>query len=422
MTIPSTRLRLGDTWIGLLCSFNPNHTSLSVINIVKSMGIQQMLEFYKTGIDIPQPVFGQVYSSALSQNGARKRVTVSNITQENVTLTELDSNESYSYQPGKMSLETVTPRAWITCPAVVSVTPSGRMTNFTLPDTLVMLNVTNYNSVKLVQVRLRVSPSFIDGGQVSNGSKIKVKAYEENIISVEMPRGQWSSNDLIRVRDMALISGLGLHSDDDLDKAKGPSIVSTSPCTQLEHNGMVNNNTLEALSPFNNARINIHEKVYEQGDEIVISSPSILADIHLEMDIDQSLTILSLVKNNVVFARLTSASTSFQVESLENVDSVTENHVYMYSDTGDCTTAERVVVRKINPNDQIADVYHVDNGKEMLCHYSELYKLEENLLKMSPACFKVAILGVESLKIGDTVNGKLVLSIEEQLELQVVHQ
>merc|ERR1712029_1056104 len=115
----------------------------------------------------------------------------------------------------------------------------------------------------------------------------------------------------------------------------------------------VNNNTLEALSPFKNARINIHEKVYKEGDEIVISSPSLLADIHLEMDINQSLTILSLAKNNVVLARLTSASTSFQVESLENVDSVSENHVYMYTDTGDSTTAERVVVRKINPNDQI---------------------------------------------------------------------
>merc|ERR1712058_132076 len=119
----------------------------------------------------------------------------------------------------------------------------------------------------------------------------------------------------IKVRDMALLSGLGVKRDCDQDEAFVPEtkVFTSQSIEMLEKKGTNSNNIIDALSPVTHARVNMKEKIYKEGDRIVMNSNSLLADIQLEMDVDQSL-ILSLVNENVALARLTSSSTSFQLE------------------------------------------------------------------------------------------------------------
>ena len=414
VSLPRVRLRLGDTWLGLLC--NTNNKQLSVLDVKKAGDIHDMLEFYKTDVDITKPVVGEVYCNTMF--GVRRRVMV----KDKMILSEVDTSTNIKMNPATMRLETVTPRVRGTCPALVTCSPhTGTETRYHVPDTLVLVNVSDSNTLKVVQLKLKVSPTFTEEitDCQSNKEDFDLDTDKDNILTVKLPKGNWSSSDLVQVRDMLLLSSLGIkiHPFTNVDVTENVLNAmeldhTKPPVPNSSHNGVI-----EMINSQHCVR-NIVNKAVKEGENVNIKGHDSLP--YLKVFGDGDYKILRIDTEKLATLQPVASRISFSSKELSPVASVEVNDILLYSEDDDKDDVSRVVVTKYDDEDKVAEVYCVDSGEEKICHLSELFKIDPELAELPPAAFTAKVITDDKVvKRGDVVNGKLEVSEDGELELHV---
>ena len=422
VALPRLRLRLGDTWLGLLCS-GGNSKQLSVLDITRACHVRELLEFYQTNIDVTQPVTGHVYCSTVA--GVRRRVSVKEAARGQVTVTELDTGTSVRLEPSLAALETLSPRARAASPALVTCQPQSRAgARYEVPDTLLMVNVTDHNTLSLVQVRLRIVPTFKEGIKLPHVMKMSLTNAEENIMNVELPAGSWSSNDLVHVRDMLLLSSLGIRNhpvtnvespEDALD-----SVNITDASSNLE--GEIKNvKRMTDIFHVNFSTKSFVTQIDADGDTLKITSHPTLPPLNIPLGNPSEFKILSLTES-LSTVKLTSAPVSFTCDNLEPVESkVSEGELCLYCAGGEAAV-QRVRVISVMKEANAAEVVNIDTGTEVICHQSELYRLPGELANTEASVISAHVRSNQRvLQPGDLVMGKMSVSADRsQLELHVL--
>ena len=425
VALPRLRLRLGDTWLGLLCS-GGNTKQLSVLDITQACHVRELLEFYQTNIDVTQPVSGQVYCSTGA--GVRRRVSVRDLGRAQLMVTELDTGTSVRLEPGQAALETLSPRAMAASPALVTCQPHSRDTGarYEVPDTLLMVNVTDHNSLRLVQVSLRVSPTFKQGVKVPHVIKMSLTSGEENMMKVELPSGSWSSNDLVHVRDMLLLSSLGIKSHPVTNLESPENVLDSVNITEA---------SIKVVSKVRNVKrmnnIFQHENISQKSfvtqiesddDTLKITSHPALPPILVPLEKPSEFKILSLTENlSTLQVTADSAPVSLSGDNLESVETVKEGELCLYKEGGD-TPVQRTRVISVMEEDSVAEVVNIDTGTEVICHFSELFRIPEELTKTPASVLSAQVRCDQSvLHPGDLVIGNMSVSADSsQLELHVL--
>ena len=421
LTLPRLRLRLGDTWLGLLCS-GGHSKQLSVMDITRACHVRELLDFYKTQIDVTQPVTGHVYCSTVA--GVRRRVNVKEVGRAQLTVTELDTGTCLRMDPTLAVLETVTPRVMSASPALVTCQPHSRDgARYEVPDTLLMVNVTDHNNLRLVQVRVRVSPTFKNGANVSNNMKLSLNCKEENILSVDLPSGAWSSNDLVHVRDMLLLSSLGIqcHPVTNLESPENVlDCVNIAEAAFKRSREIKNVKRMKRIFNDNICQKSFVMKNEVDGQTLKITSHQSLPTIDISVNSQIDFKVLSITEN-LSTLQIASSTVPFMGDNLMPVEMVTEGELYLYRDGSD-SPAERVKVTGVVESDSVAEVLNIDTGTEVICHFSELYKFSDGLDNTTASVISAHIkCDKRVLSTGDMVTGKMSVNPDNnQLELHVI--
>merc|ERR1712126_214751 len=241
----------------------------------------------------------------------------------------------------------------------------------------------------------------------------------DNILTVKLPKGNWSSSDLVQVRDMLLLSSLGIkiHPFTNVDVTENvlnsmELNKSVSPVPTSSHNGV--------MEMFNNQHCvrNFVNKAVKEGDSVKIKGHDSLAD--LEVCGAGDYKILRIDTETMATLQPVSSSISFCSKDLSPVESVEVNEILLYSEDNNKDDVSRVVVTKYDDEDKVAEVLCVDSAEEKICHVPELFKFDPELAKLPPAAFTANVVTNDKvLKRGDVVNGKLEVSGDDDLELHV---
>ena len=410
------RLRPADTWLALITTNTGELVSLLDLNTAAS--ISQMLNFYKTDIDVRSPVVGRLYCQTVT-GGARRRVLVTERGKQTVSVSGVDSEAHSTTSPA--SLQTLAPRLATACPATLSCVPSSSRRYLTR-DKLVLVTVNSANTIKMVELSLRVSPTFSHSGEVELTSQLTLSPDEDKVLSVRLPEGTWTSNSLSQAREMLLQTALGLSVSDNNLVTKSYEL----PCDLVESLGVTSHPEVEcrashrmdnvASTLFRPSTLEVGSlEVASQDENISVSSYSELVPLLLSST-EELLTVVDLSEDSQAILKKKSSVARFQVSDLESAVSVETSKIYLYKEDEDSLV--RVFVKRVSDENLVADVRVIDTGRTILCQPSELYQLTSELCKVPAALLQAKIITERTLTVGDELNGKLVAS-DNKLELRL---
>ena len=425
------RLRLGDTWLGLLCSAAAGGgKQLSIVDVARAGHVRELLEFYRTQVDVSQPVAGHVYCNTVA--GVRRRVVVKEGSRGGgpVTLSELDTGTSVRLDPST-SLETVTPRVRRAAPALVTCQPhvSGGGARYQVPDTLVMVHVADQNTLKLVHLKLRVAPTFLqkdDTTVMCKDSKLTLNCEGENILSVSLPAGVWSSNDLVQVRDTLLLASLGakVHPVTSMPAPGRPldTVTIAQEAPRSSGHSLNHNNSFQAkwFQDIYSTR-NFVAKCEAEDAGVRVTVHPTLPDIHISADTSQDYQLLARSATAATL-RLAAAPALFSLEDekqLVSVAAAAVGDLCLYREEGG--QVGRVMVVRVEDEDSVVEVVNVDTGTETICHLTELLGMTAELAAQPPAVITAEMVSQQTTPaVGAAVRGRVVRAAAGPLELRVL--
>ena len=429
--LPRLRLRLGDTWLGLLCSAAAGGgKQLSIVDVARAGHVRELLEFYRTQVDVSQPVAGHVYCNTVA--GVRRRVVVKEGSRGGgpVTLSELDTGTSVRLDPST-SLETVTPRVRRAAPALVTCQPhvSGGGARYQVPDTLVMVHVADQNTLKLVHLKLRVAPTFLqkdDTTVMCKDSKLTLNCEGENILSVSLPAGVWSSNDLVQVRDTLLLASLGakVHPVTSMPAPGRPldTVTIAQEAPRSSGHSLNHNNSFQAkwFQDIYSTR-NFVAKCEAEDAGVRVTVHPTLPDIHISADTSQDYQLLARSATAATL-RLAAAPALFSLEDekqLVSVAAAAVGDLCLYREEGG--QVGRVMVVRVEDEDSVVEVVNVDTGTETICHLTELLGMTAELAAQPPAVITAEMVSQQTTPaVGAAVRGRVVRAAAGPLELRVL--
>ena len=326
-----------------------------------------------------------------------------------------------------LPLETVSPRLVTASPAAITCSQNNQQRQL-VGDKLVLVSLESNNTIKMVELSLRVEPTFTSSSQVEVRSTLSLRPDEENILQVSLPSGNWSSSSLTEVRERLLQAALGLSLDPDTDlvsKSAGiPSDLAqtlgvTSQCEDEPSGSAVTGDSLISQL-FKAPALDVGEQeILIEDGKISVSSYKDVAPEQLSSSED-SFTVLELLKNSRAILQKKSSKTRFQVSDLKPAgDRIESGRIYLYKEQADDDHVVRVFVKKANAESCVADVRVIDSGTTYLSHYSELYEMTSELGKLPPALLVSRIVTDSELRVGDDVKGTFGTS-DDKLELQLL--
>ena len=412
------RLRPADTWLALVTS-NTGEI-LNLLDLYTAANISQLLDFYKTEIDVRSAVVGRVYCQTV-EGGERRRVLVTERGKQALSVSAVDGDSTST--TSLSSLQTIVPRLATASPASISCSPNTSHT-YLVRDKLVLVTVSSANTIKMVEVSLRVSPTFSSSRTVEMKTKLRLSPDQDNVLSVSLPSGTWTSNTLAQVREMLLQTALGLsissgtnlvkHSEQlpaDLIQSLGVSPQPEAECgrshpldnlpSQVSRSSALEMPSMEVVSQDGNISVTSYTQL---GPELLTSDEDIF-------------TIVELLQDSQAILKRKSSKTRFQASDLSPVEGVEESKIYLYKEDEDHVV--RVYVKRTSPENSVADVRGIDTGRTYLCHYSELYQLTSELAAPPATLLLARIITQKTLRVGDELNGKLVAS-DDKLELDIL--
>ena len=406
--VSSSRLRLGDTWLGLLCS--SSNKQLSVLNIHQALNIQSLLEYYKPDVDVTAPVEGRLYST--NMKGVVKRVMVKNMNKDVTTVSCVDTGATNKIVNTDLQLQSLSPRLQTSPAAVTSFSPHnpGKV-KYMLPDTLVMVNVTDSNNITMVQVRIRVSPQFEGCAAAESVAKLELNDEKENILSVQLASGTWTSESLSQARDALLMKSLGLdHHPVTRNVPDKPSDVGevVTEVAPIQHNNIMNLFNDASSFKFPESKIEVC------GDNTKVTSHPLLPPVIFKNDSSQTFTVLTVENDQVLLQTDSRVTISSKGSTATNIEL---NKIYLYEDKEQMS---RVSVVNIDAETGAIEVFDVDTGVEIICHQSELYDPLPEHLETPPQTLAATIVGDnKTVKPGDVATGIMKTSENDQLQLHV---
>ena len=421
------RLTPGTSWLGLLTNTN---TVTAVINLQAAANISTLLEFFRTEIDVSRPVVGRVYSQTLAGGTRRRRIVVTDNSKSGLTISAVDTgNQTEEKADPSLPLETVTPRLVTASPSVITCSPNTRQRSL-VSDKLVLVRLDTNNSIKMVELSLRVEPTFTSSSsQIEVKSQLSLRPEEENLLQVSLPSGVWTSSSLTEVREMLLQSALGLRVDpatNVVTKSAGlPSDLAetlgvTAKCEDVgkTSHSVIGDKLLSQFFKASALDVGDQEILIEAG-KISVSTYRDLVPQQLSSSED-SFTVLELRDNRRAILQKKSSKTRFQVSDLKPAgERIEPGTIYLYKDEADDDGVVRVFVKKANAESSVADARGIDTGTTYLSHYSELYQMTEELGKLPPALLVSRIVTDSQLCVGDSLRGTWETT-DDKLELQLV--
>ena len=416
------RLSPGTSWLALITR---SHSVTALVNLQAAASISSLLEFYRTEVDVSRPVVGRVYSQTVA--GGRRRVLVTDNSKAGLMVSAVDTGATEEKADPSLPLETVSPRLVTASPAAITCSQNNQQRQL-VGDKLVLVSLESNNTIKMVELSLRVEPTFTSSSQVDVRSQLSLRPDEENILQVSLPSGNWSSSSLTEVRERLLQAALGLSLDPDTDlvsKSAGiPSDLAqtlgvTSKCEDEPSGSAVTGDSLISQL-FKAPALDVgQQEILNEDGKISVASYKDVAPEQLSSSED-SFTVLELLKNSRAILQKKSSKTRFQVSDLKPAgDRIESGRIYLYKEQADDDHVVRVFVKKANAESCVADVRVIDSGTTYLSHYSELYEMTSELGKLPPALLVSRIVTDSEIRVGDDVKGTFGTS-DDKLELQLL--
>jgi len=330
-----------------------------------------------------------------------------------------------------LPLETVSPRLMTASPAAITCTPKTGTARqrYLVNDKLVLVSLDTNHSIKMVEVSLRVEPTFTSSSQIELKSQLSLRAEEDNILHVSLPSGVWTSSSLTEVRERLLQTALGLTVDpasNVVTKSAGlPSDLAeklgvTPQCEDVGPTSHSDSGDNVLVQLFKGPALDVgDQEILIEDGKISVSSYRDVVPQQLS-SIEDSFTVLELMENRRAILQKKSSKTRFQVSDLKPAgERLQPERIYLYKEDNDKDDFVRVFVKKTNDESSVADVRVIDTGTTYLSHFSELYEMTSELGKLPPALVVSRIVTDSELCVGDEVRGTFQTS-DDQLELQLV--
>jgi len=414
LSLPSTRLRLGEEWLGLVTSSTSQ--GLSIQNIAAAAKVSENLSDF--GECITHSEIGKVYIQ-VTEYGP-KRVVVQKLGCDQTTLCSMDS-QLMEIVPTSTMLFSCLPRqrsmppAAITCAALTTKTRD----RYQLVDKLMKVSVSNSN-LKLEEIKWKFSPTFSHEEVSSLPLALSMsKQRKTSCYSFNLPFGNWDSNTLSNVRDMVLASGLKLvfHPGNIINFHPTLSLQQMMKDLNLSLEGFKENKPTpcckelfyESFYSLDVEQNDIHSYVDDDQGKLVVKVHPNLPPLEIKCESSQHL--VESVTDSQAFLRIYPEE-EVCLPMPESLHSVSAGELCIYHDG---VNFNRSVITHVL--EDFLEVWLIDKGHSVLCDQSELSKFPENQLVKPPQVLSVILAKNISAVPGKFVNGKISL-VKENLVLQ----
>ena len=416
LKLPSTRLRLGEVWLGLITTATSQ--GMAIQNILAAAGVTSCLARWEN--EVVKGLVGRVYIQD-TMSGPR-RVVLQEHGRGQMTLCALDSQQIVTV-PANTALYSCMPRHHNTPPAAITCASLTTKTRdrYQVQGRLMMVSVSN-NSLKLVETKWKICATFSSEEPDSNPINFPLLTSQgsgaSTVLSLQLPRIDWSPSQLSMLRDKVVEAGLGilflpggiiskldtpLTLQDILASLDLPSPTQTAAAT--------NHHQLTNLQSFTESRKGGEQEVTPGQEEISVSVHPGLPPVKVVSGKSCTYTVLA-VTGNIATVQCGNLPDTALVD-LTDQGNVSVGDLCLYSDG---TDKHRAAVRDVS--EEHAEVWLVDKGFSVVCDPTELFTISTELCSQPPAVVSVHLVGDVSLAVGDAtaimqvVNDELVMRVE----------
>jgi len=404
LKLPSTRLRLGEVWLGLITTATSQ--GLAVQNILAAAGVTASLASWEK--DEMKAVVGSVFIQ--DTVAGPRRVLVQEVGRGQMTLCALDSQQIETV-PVKTSLYGCLPRQHSTPPAAITCASLTTKTRdrYQVPGRLMMVSVSN-NSLKLVETYWKISAKFSNEDPTPCPVDFPLLsshlAKASTVLSIQLPSVAWSSSLLSTVRDLVLQAGLQVvfqsgsivSKPDNTDTLQHILSKLDLPSTDTPPQAVASHNSLTILQSFTEDSHEISQQVTSAGEETSVCVHPALPSLKVVTDKACQYSVVAVAGK--IAALKCGEMPNIPHADLTMKDSVATGELCLYSDG---STSHRAVVTDIS--EEFADVWLVDTGVTVVCDPTELFTIPPVFCSQHPAVFSVSIAGDQSLAAGESVTG-----------------
>eukprot|EP00092_Neocalanus_flemingeri_P005677 GFUD01006115.1.p1 GENE.GFUD01006115.1~~GFUD01006115.1.p1 ORF type:complete len:1336 (-),score=537.20 GFUD01006115.1:224-4036(-) len=441
LKLPSTRLRLGEVWLGLITTASSQ--GMAVQNIMAAAGVTASLGMCEK--EVVRVVVGSVYIQ--DTEGGPRRVVVQEAGRGQISLCAMDSQQIETV-PVSTALYSCLPRQHSTPPAAITCASLTTKTKdrYQVPGRLMLVSVSN-NSLKLVETNWKISASFSSEKLAPSPLNFPLLFTQDptllsitkhtTLLSIQLPLISWSSCLLSQVRDLVVQAGLQVvfHPGSIVSRTYSivelPDILSKLDLfatTGLPPAVTAVSTKLSFLQSFTEDRQDPdHTQQVTGGDQTTVTVHPTLPSHQTTVTVHPTLPSLLVVTDtdcqyHVVAVAGTVAALRYgdrPGNTLPHSDT-TQQALLTNTAVGDLClytdgiTDHRAVVTDIS--EEHSDVWLVDTGVAVVCDPTELFTIPTNLCTQPPAVFTVNIRGSHSLVAGDDITGKVTVA-DSGLEL-----